>query len=56
MTNIKFSSSWILHKNCDWVEQENDLDDFCGELDEEHENNSDPTEQLLKKFMMEKDS
>ena len=40
----------FVDKDCDWDEVEDDLDDLCGELDEENENNSDPTEYFILQY------
>ena len=37
----------FVDEDCDWDEVEDDLDDLCGELDEENENNSDPNEHFI---------
>ena len=31
--------TWLVDKDCDWDELEDELDDLCGKLDEESENN-----------------
>ena len=40
-------NTWLVDKDCDLDEVEGDLDDLCGQLDEENENNSDPTQQFI---------
>ena len=30
---------WLVDKDCDWDELENELDNLCGKLDEENKNN-----------------
>ena len=40
-------NTWFLDEDCDWDTVEDDVDNFCGELDEENKNNSDPTEQFI---------
>ena len=46
LTIHKAVNTLFADKDCDQDEVENDLDDFCGQLDEENEKNSDQTEQL----------
>ena len=31
--------TWLVDKDCDWDELENELDNLCGKLDEENKNN-----------------
>ena len=40
-------NTWLVDEDCDWDEAEDNLDDLCGELDEENENNGDPTEHFI---------
>lgn len=55
MSNLKVSDSvltidqlmndtntWLINEDGDGDEEEDDLNDLCGKLDEENENNSDP--------------
>ena len=57
MSNLKVSDSaltidqlmndtntWLINEDGDGDEEEDDLNDLCGKLDEENENNSDPNE------------
>ena len=38
------TNTWLINEDGDGDEEEDDLNDLCGKLDEENENNSDPTE------------
>ena len=31
--------TWLVDKDCDWDELEDELDDLCGKLDKENKNN-----------------
>ena len=46
LTIHKAVNTLLADKDCDQDEVEKDLDDFCGQLDEQNEKNSDQTEQL----------
>ena len=43
-------NTWLVDEDCDRDEVKDDLDELCGELDEENENNSDPTEQFILEY------
>ena len=47
-TNDQVTTDTLLvDKNCNLSDVEDDLDDLCGELDEENKDDSDPTEQFI---------
>ena len=43
-------NTWLVDEDCDRDGVKDDLDELCGELDEENENNSDPTEQFILEY------